>query len=50
MQRNGQKRDILFLEGKKRQEQVFFSQLFWQKYFGMDFPPEVVLVFLNSPC
>jgi hypothetical protein len=38
------------IDGKRRQEKRFFSQLFRPKAFDMDFPPKVVVVFLNSPC
>jgi hypothetical protein len=46
MQRNGQKRDKKQIEVEKRQD-FFFSQLFWQKVFDIDFPQWGV--FLNSP-
>jgi hypothetical protein len=37
MQKSDKKRDTK-IEGKKRKETRLFSQLFWQKAFGMDFP------------
>jgi hypothetical protein len=41
MQRNGQKRDKTKVDGKRRQEKSFFSQLFRPKVFDMYFPKKV---------
>jgi hypothetical protein len=50
MQRNGQKRDKKQPMGKDERKKVFFPQLFRPKVFDMDFPQNVFVVFLNSPC
>jgi hypothetical protein len=41
MQRNGQKRDKKKIDGKRRKEKSFFSQLFRPKVFDIDFPQKV---------
>ena len=38
------------IDGKRRKEKSFFSQLFRPKVFDMDFPQKVFYGVLNSPC